>query len=117
VATKMPAPVNELGYATAYSSSWWLSAEQEQTPELRWPLSIGVYDRMRRQDAQAASVLRAVTLPVRQTRWSIDQAGASDEVAQFVVRQPRPARRRGGAPAGDADAGPVLLVEHLARRC
>jgi len=84
--TKMPpAPVTELGYATAYSSSWWLSAEQEQTPELRWPLSIFVYDRMARQDAQVQSVLRAVTLPVRRTPWSIEQGPASEEVTRFVA--------------------------------
>jgi len=81
-----PAPVTELGYATAYSSSWWLSAEQEQTPELRWPLSIFVYDRMARQDAQVQSVLRAVTLPLRRTPWSIEAGAASDEVTQFVAK-------------------------------
>jgi hypothetical protein len=40
-------------------------------------------------------VLRAVTLPVRRTAWSIDQGGASDEVAQFVADNlglPCPAR-------------------------
>ena len=35
-----------------------------------------VYDRMRRQDAQVISVIRAVTLPIRRTRWWIDPNGA-----------------------------------------
>jgi hypothetical protein len=85
------------------------AAEQEQTPELRWPLSVFVYDRMRRQDAQAASVLRAVTLPVRRTAWSIDQ-GAPRRGDAVRRRQPGPAGVRRGSEAGGAHAGPVLVV-------
>lgn len=84
-ASPKPAPTKELGYAAPVGSAWWIAAERETTPELRWPLSVTIYDRMRRSDAQAASVLRAVTLPVRRTTWSIDQGAASDEVAQFVA--------------------------------
>ena len=35
----------------------------EPTPELVWPNSIVVFDRMRRQDAQVSSVLRAIPNP------------------------------------------------------
>jgi hypothetical protein len=59
--------------------------DDETTPELVWPQSVGVYDAMRRSDAQVASVLRAVTLPVRRTPWRIDPAGASPEVVRFVA--------------------------------
>ncbi len=68
----------------------------------RWPLSVWVYDAMRRQDAQTASVLRAVTLPVRRTAWRIEAAGSRPEVARFVAEdlglplvgeQPAPAAR------------------------
>jgi hypothetical protein len=65
-------------------ASWW-QIDVEETPELRWPLSVEVFDRMRRQDAQVQSVLRAVTLPVRQTDWSIDGSGCRDEVNQLVA--------------------------------
>jgi hypothetical protein len=57
----------------------------ETTPELWWPQSISVYDQMRRSDSQVASVLRAVTLPVRRTPWRIDPNGARDEVVEFVA--------------------------------
>jgi hypothetical protein len=77
------APTAEIGYVSG--SGWWLDVEYETTPELHWPLSIEVYDRMRRQDSQVASVLRAVTLPVRRTEWRVDPNGARPEVAQLVA--------------------------------
>lgn len=86
MATVAP-PTTEKGYVTRpnRSTSWWASDGEEQAPELRWPLSIPVYDRMRRSDAQVASVLRAVTLPVRRTTWRVDPAGATDEVATMIA--------------------------------
>jgi hypothetical protein len=78
------APVREIGYAQAVNYNWWLY-EEETTPELIWPQSISVYDSMRRTDAQVASVLRAVNLPVRRTQWRIDPAGARPRVVKFVA--------------------------------
>jgi hypothetical protein len=106
----MAAPLDELGYAaegytgldTRAEYSFWQTAEE--TPELVWPLCIPIYRRMRRQDAQITSVLRAVTLPVRRTGWWIDPAGARPEVVEHIstdlnlpVRgsEPLPTRRRG----------------------
>ena len=74
-----PAPVVETGHAG--TGGFW---ELETTPELFWPLSVQVYDRMRRQDAQVGSVLRAVTLPVRSTQWRIDPTGCREEVVKLV---------------------------------
>src|SRR5207247_10936512 len=68
----------------------------------RRPRSVDVSEGMRRTDAQVASVLRAVTYPVRRTPWRSDPAGARDEVVQFcaddlglpiVGTQPKPAPR------------------------
>ncbi|WP_309132646.1 hypothetical protein [Brevibacterium sp.] len=78
------APQSEKGFAVQ-SPMWGLFDEEEETPELRWPLSIPVYDRMRRQDAQVISVIRAVTLPIRRTEWRIDPNGADPKVAEFVA--------------------------------
>lgn len=77
-------PLVERGHVVD-SPGWWGGLEDEPTPELRWPLSVQVYDRMRRQDAQVASVLRAVTLPIRRTPWRIDPNGARPEVVQLVA--------------------------------
>ena len=75
-------PTSEKGYATR--KSFWGFGDEE-TPELIWPLSVEVYDRMRRQDAQVISVLRAVTLPIRRTTWRVDPNGARPEVVQLVA--------------------------------
>lgn len=80
----MASPQTEKGYGTL--TSWWAGIEDlEETPELIWPRNIEMYDRMRRQDAQVISVLRAVTLPIRRTGWRIDPNGARDEVVQLVA--------------------------------
>lgn len=84
----MPAaPVSEIGYAQniAIKGFWSQLDEDEPTPELRWPHSVEVYEAMRSQDSQVASVLRAVTLPVRRTPWRVDPAGARDEVVRLVA--------------------------------
>lgn len=96
------APVTEIGTAAADGPvlGWW--APLEETPELVWPLSVKVYNRMRRQDAQVGSVLRAVSLPVLSTRWWVDPAGAREEVTQFVAGEL-------GLPVkGEAEPKPVL---------
>lgn len=77
----MDAPQSEKGYQTG---NFWGYEQDEETPELRWPLNIEVYDKMRRQDAQVMSVLRAVTLPIRRTEWRIEPNGARPEVVQMV---------------------------------
>lgn len=80
---------------------WWNNVEYEHVPELQWPLSVGVYDKMRRSDAQCASVLRAVTLPVRRTAWRIDPAGARPEIAAQIAQDL-------GLPLVGADIQPAL---------
>ena len=78
----MAAPTQEIGYQ---SETFWGLADDEETPELQWPRNIEVYDKMRRQDAQVMSVLRAVTLPIRRTTWRLDPNGARPEVVQLVA--------------------------------
>lgn len=104
------APLTAIGHvvpesASESAASWWYQLEQETTPELRWPLSVAVYDKMRRQDAQVGSVLRAVTHPLRRTPWRIHPNGARDEVVQHVAEdlglpvaggEPLPPRRTRG---------------------
>lgn len=80
----MADPTSERGYSSG-ASAWWAAPDEEETPELRWPRNVEVYDRMRRQDAQVMSVMRAVTLPIRRTAWRIDPNGARDEVVALVA--------------------------------
>lgn len=84
---KSPTPVSkttvEVGYTNQYAG--WYVPDFEETPELRWPLSVRVFEAMRKQDAQVISVLRAVSLPVRRTTWRVDPCQARPEVAQMVA--------------------------------
>lgn len=77
-------PTREIGRGGGVG--WW-NADTEETPELRWPRSVKVYDRMRRQDGQVGSVLRALMTPIEELRWSVDPAGASDEVAATLAEE------------------------------
>ena len=81
-----PAPVTELGRASQGAGvSWWAHDYEEEVPELRWPTSVEVFDKMRRGDAQIASVLRAVKLPIIRTPWRLDPNGARDEVVDQIA--------------------------------
>jgi hypothetical protein len=76
-------PTSEIGHASSGqmpATDWWGSLDEEHVPELRWPASVAVYDRMRRGDAQVMSVLRAVTMPIRRTGWRLDPNGSRPEV-------------------------------------
>jgi hypothetical protein len=73
-------PLSELGNV-GQTSMWQLLAE-EPTPELQWPQSVAVYDRMYRQDGQALSVYDAITLPIRRAKWRLNPNGARDELVQ-----------------------------------
>lgn len=79
----------EIGYqADGALSGWagWLSAITNETnPELQWPQSNNVFDRMRREDPQVKSVLRAVMLPIMRTEWVIDGTGCRPEVTAHIA--------------------------------
>jgi hypothetical protein len=79
--------LTEIGYQSGGLVGWGgLSAEINETnPDLIWPLSNDVFDRMRREDPQVMSVLGAVTLPIQETDWQLDAAGVREEVAQLVA--------------------------------
>ncbi|WP_174776323.1 MULTISPECIES: phage portal protein family protein [Cryobacterium] len=99
----------EQGYQVnvAGLSSWSTLADEshETNPDLMWPRNLEVYDKMRREDSQVGSVLRAVTLPIRGAEWMIDPASARPEVVDLVSadlglpvkgRDPVPALRTKG---------------------
>lgn len=100
----MTAPTSEIGYTSAGQGpgNWWQSLDDEHVPELRWPLSVGVYDRMRKGDAQVISALLAVKLPIERTTWRLDPNGSRPQVHEplaedlgltVVGADPAPQRR------------------------
>lgn len=96
----MALPESEKGYANG-SQGFWADLSDEETPELLWPKNIVVLDRMRRQDAQVVSVLRAMTLPIRRTKWRVDPNGAKPEVARQIADDL-------GLPLVGEDEAPIL---------
>ena len=90
-----PAPTTELGsvpglWGGGVSSRWgggrWANVyAYDDPPELTWPTSVAVYDRMRRSSGQVSAILRSVTLPIISARWELDPAGARDEVVAAVA--------------------------------
>lgn len=106
-------PLLERGHAARAGGGWW-SVDEDETPELRWPESIRVFDAMRRQDPQVGSVLRAVTLPIRRTPWRVDPAGARDEVVELVAADVGlPIVGRGDLVPGLRTRGRFSWTEHL----
>lgn len=78
----------EIGYQADPGVVSWgtlVAWTHETNPDLQWPLSIDVFDRMRREDPQVKSVLRAVTLPILRTEWVLDGTGCRDEVTEHVA--------------------------------
>ena len=70
-----------------WSAGGQLQQLSEDVPDLRWPASTLVYDRMRK-DGKCASVLRASKLPVRSTTWHVvDSPDCRPEVVQYVRNQ------------------------------
>jgi hypothetical protein len=56
----------------------------DANPDLRFPLSANVYDRMRREDGQVISVMRAITHPIIATRWRLVGTDVRPEVMRFL---------------------------------
>lgn len=77
------APTTELGGPGIRGDKGWLDT-WETTPELVWPHSTYVYDRMR-IDGHLAGCLRAITLPLRRADWYLEaDPEVRPEVAEFV---------------------------------
>lgn len=81
--------MTETGYQANTNVEGWgnltSSFANETNPDVKWPKSIAVFDKMRREDPQVKSVLRAVTLPILRTEWVIDGAGCRPEVVAHVA--------------------------------
>lgn len=82
------APTTELGHAGAGAASWGFAAQAlgvlDDVVDLRWPLSVATFDRMRR-DGKVSSAWRAMTLPIMQADWRVAPRDARPEVVERVA--------------------------------
>lgn len=83
--------VPELGHPGALIAGYtgsgtptWLAGSWEETPELEFPYSIPIFDRMRRTESQIGGILSAIALPVTKTRRYLDTDGVNPQVVQVV---------------------------------
>jgi len=79
----------EIGYQADPGVVTWgtlLAWVAEKNPDMQWPNSLDVFDRMRREDPQVKSVIRAVTLPILRTDWVLDGSGCRPEVVEHVAK-------------------------------
>jgi hypothetical protein len=80
----LPAQTTQTSVGGTYTAGGQVQQLSEDSPDLRWPNSVAVYDRMRK-DGKCASVLRAMTMPIRGTAWHVvDSPDVRPEVATFV---------------------------------
>jgi hypothetical protein len=57
----------------------------EYVPELKWPMSIGVYNQMR-TDPQLSALYKGTTLPIRRWDWFIVPNGADDVMVRELQK-------------------------------
>lgn len=77
----------ETGYVVSPGviSSWGsFVADDEDNPDLVFPHSVSVFKRMRREETQLQTVLKAVKLPILRSSWRLAADGVDPEVADFV---------------------------------
>ena len=71
------------GFTTSYSlthGNGYMVDPLEMVPELTWPNSVAVYDKMRKSDGQFGGLLRAMTLPIMNAKWDLITEGVKPEV-------------------------------------
>jgi hypothetical protein len=61
--------------------------ETEFSPELRWPASVWVFNRMIKSDAQLKGLMRGTVLPLERFRYSLDPNGANDKLVQQLSKE------------------------------
>jgi hypothetical protein len=75
------------GFTTSYSlthGNGYQTDPLEMVPELTWPLSVAVYDKMRKSDGQFGGILRAMMLPITNAKWDLITEGVKPEVVALV---------------------------------
>lgn len=86
----------------------------EQVPDLQWPHSVRIFNRMEREDSRVSSLLQAIALPIRRAQWRIDPTGARDEVVDHVAHNVGlPVVGSGDAPLNTRTRGRFSFSQHL----
>ncbi len=81
----------EIGHAGGMQPAWhhqlgpgYVATGFEENPDLEFPESTAIYDRMRKTNGQVAALLRAINHPIIGTKWSLASEGVPPEIVTFV---------------------------------
>lgn len=77
---------NELGSAISWGPGGTVSPF-ETNPELYWPHSMSIYDKMRSTDSQIRSLLQAIARPILKTAWQVQGSEVRSDVIDVVERE------------------------------
>ena len=109
----MTIPQEVLGHPGGMAATWsasagpgWAASGWDDNPDLMFPWSVVVFDRMRRTDTQVAAILRAVSLPLRAATWTLNDDGVDPAVTEFV-------RANLNLDGGESTGGGMSWDEHL----
>lgn len=82
-----PLPLSPIGTTTGRADLFgtFNPVDAEPNPALVWPQCIPVFNKMRTEESQIVSVMRAVKLPIRRTTWRVDGTGCRDEVTEQIA--------------------------------
>jgi len=91
----------------------WEAEPSDPNLELRFPLSVAVYDSMRRTDGKARQLLAAFTQPILSAQWDLEGEDVRPEV-MAAVRADLGLPERGKARRSrHRNAGGVIWLDHL----
>lgn len=101
------------GYVQDINGPWQaLDTLLDEIPDLRYPQSVGVYQRMRR-DPKLKALLRAVGLLIQRATWAVDPAGASGRMVKIVTEDLGLSLQGADGAASGLRARGVLWSEHI----
>lgn len=115
------APTTEQGSARGHMTPGGLSGvprwqsfvdESEHVPDLQWPLSVNVYDRMR-SDAQVACLYAGLTQPIRAYTYELDPQDADPALVALLAEDLQLPVMGEPARAARLDSNRVSFGDHL----
>jgi hypothetical protein len=94
-------------------TQWYDTAEY--VPELRWPLSVGVFSQMR-TDSQLSALFKGTTLPIRRWDWHICPNGADESMVRALQKDlnlPIEGEKLLDEPLKGRSKGRFIFKEHM----
>lgn len=86
--------------------------DTEHVPDLQWPASVSIYDRMR-SDAQIACLYAGLVQPIRAYDYALDPQDADPALVELLAEDLQLGIEGAPARAGRLDSGRISFQDHL----